>query len=162
MYVDFESLPDDARIWIYQSNREFSVSEMVVINEKLTDFVNNWRRHGDDLQASFTIKYNQFIVLGVNENVNDVSGCSIDSSVHTIKKLEEEFGIDLMNKLTIAFKIGENINTVALAKFQDFIKSGKIDDETIVFNNMVQSKLDLKSNWEVSAKNSWHKQLFKV
>lgn len=162
MYVYFESLPGHARIWIYQSNREFSVGELELVEEKLTDFVNNWTRHGEGLQASFTIKYNQFIILGIDENVNEVSGCSIDSSVNAIKQLENEFGLDLMNKLNIAFKVGENINTVSLAQFQEFIKSDKINDKTIVFNNMVQSKAALESDWEVPAKISWHKQLLKV
>ncbi len=160
MYVDFDILPDNSRIWIYQSNRELTENEVTGINTKLKGFVNNWQRHGEDLRASFIIKYNQFIVLGVDENANDVSGCSIDSSVHSIKQLEAEFGLDLMNKLNVSFKDGDTINTVSLAEFKTFVKSKKVNKETIVFNNMVQSKFELVSNWEVPADQSWHKRFF--
>ena len=161
MLVDFNTLPEDARIWVYQSNREFTSKEVSEVSSKLGDFVNGWRRHGEDLKASFTIKYNQFIILGVDENFNDVSGCSIDASVHTIKSLEQEFDLDLMNKLNVAFRVGENINTVSLASFQNFVKEDKITSETIVFNNMIQSKLELTTNWEVLAGKSWHHRFLK-
>lgn len=160
MIVHFDALPQDARVWIYQSNREFSDREVVQISERIESFMANWKRHGDDLKTSYVIKYNQFIVLGVDENFNDVSGCSIDSSVHFIQETEKEFGVDLMNKMNTAFRIGENINIVSLADFQKFVKENKISPETIVFNNMVQSKAGFDSDWEVSANKSWHKRFF--
>ena len=161
MLVDFNSLPNNSRIWIYQSNREFLSNELIQISEMLSGFVNSWQRHGEDLKASFSIKYNQFIILGVDEGFNDVSGCSIDASVRIIKLIEEEFDLDLMNKLNIAFKDGDNINTVSLANFQKFAKEDKITSETIVFNNMIQSKSELMSNWEIPASQSWHNRFLK-
>ena len=100
--------------------------------------------------------------MGVDENFNNVSGCSIDSSVRVIKELEDEFDLDLMNKLNIAFKVGENLNTVTLAEFQEYLKLEKVNEDTIVFNNMIQSKDELVSNWEVPVKQSWHKQLLAI
>jgi hypothetical protein len=158
MFVDFESLDNSARIWVYQSNREFSANEMVIIKTKVENFLQNWVRHGDDLKASYTIMYNQFIVLAVDENFNNVSGCSIDASVNLIKQLEKEFSIDLTNKLNISFKDNDNINVVTLADFQKFAKQEKITPKTIVFNNMVTTKGDFNLKWEVEAKDSWHQR----
>ena len=42
MYVDFDTLKDSSRVWVYQSNREFNDQEMEVISEKLKDFVNEF------------------------------------------------------------------------------------------------------------------------
>lgn len=159
MFVEFNNLPGNARIWIYQSKRELTEIEIDKVGMRLEGFVGSWLRHGEKLKGSFKILYNQFIVLGVDENFNNVSGCSIDSSVRAIKELEEEFSLDLMNKLNIAFKVGENMNTVSLAEFQNYLKLEKVDQDTIVFNNMIQSKLELENSWEVPVKNSWHKQL---
>jgi len=156
MYVNFDLLPDTSRVWIYQADREFNELEIDQISNKLYTFVTNWKRHGDDLQASFKIEYNQFIVLSVNEMYNDVSGCSIDASVHIIKDLENEFGLDLLNKMNISFKDGININTVSLKDFKEYVKQNKITANTVVFNNMINSKADFKSLWEVEASKSWH------
>ena len=158
MFTAYKNLPNNSRVWIYQSDREFTRQEVDLISQKATDFINQWTRHGDNLKGSFTIKYNQFLVLAVDENFNNVSGCSIDSSVRFVQQLENELAVDLMNKMNITFKDGENINLVKLIDFQQFAKDRKITSETIVFNNMVNTKEDFESNWEVPAKQSWHQR----
>ena len=158
MFTHYKNLPKNSRVWIYQSDREFTIKEIEFISVRAEDFINKWTRHGDDLKGSFTIKYNQFLVLAVDESFNNVSGCSIDSSVSFIKQLENELQLDLMDKMNITFKDDKNINLVKLSDFQKYIKDKKVTSETIVFNNMVSSKEDFESNWEVPAKQSWHKR----
>jgi hypothetical protein len=158
MFTYYKNLPKNSRVWIYQSDREFTIKEIEFISVQAEDFINQWTRHGDDLKGSFTIKYNQFLVLAVDESFNNVSGCSIDSSVRFIKQLENELQLDLMDKMNITFKDNQNINLVKLPDFQKYIKDKKVTSETIVFNNMVSSKEDFESKWEVPAKQSWHKR----
>lgn len=156
MFVDFKDLSDSSRVWIYQADRPFSNEEVKKIAEKLYVFTNNWKAHGAALKASYQIKYNQFIIIAVDEHYSGASGCSIDASVHTIQELEKELGIDLMNKMNVSFKDGENINTVSMQQFKEFAKQDKIKASTLVFNNMVTSKADFQSAWEVEARQSWH------
>ena len=158
MFTEYKNLPNNSRVWIYQSDRELNQKEVEFISEKAEDFINQWTRHGDDLKGSFTIKYNQFLVLAVDESFNNVSGCSIDSSVRFVQQLEQELQLDLMNKMNITFKDNDNINLVKLSDFQKFAKEQKITSETIVFNNMVNTKADFENNWEIPAKESWHKR----
>lgn len=158
MLVAYNSLPDTARVWVYQSDRSFKESELEVIQKEATEFINSWTRHGDDLKGGYTVLYNQFLILAIDESFANASGCSIDSSVRFIKKLETELKVDLMNKLNISFKDGENINIVSLADFQKYAKAGQISAETIVFNNMVQTKGEIATKWEVPAKESWHQR----
>ena len=158
MYTPYKNLPNNSRVWIYQSNREFTEKELEFISTKAEEFINSWTRHGDDLKGSYTIKYNQFLVLAVDESFNNVSGCSIDASVHFIQALERELQLNLMDKMNVTFKNGNQINLVRLSDFQKFAKEHKITQETIVFNNMVATKEDFENSWEVPAKDSWHKR----
>lgn len=158
MFTEYKNLPNNSRVWIYQSEREFNQKEIEIISAKAEEFINSWTRHGDNLKGSFTIKYNQFFVLAVDENFNTVSGCSIDSSVRFVQQLEKELQLDLMNKMNITFKDNETINLVKLSDFQQFAKDKKISLETIVFNNMVNTKEDFENNWEIPVKQSWHKR----
>ncbi|MDX8554039.1 ABC transporter ATPase [Tenacibaculum sp. 1B UA] len=160
MFTEYKKLPQNARIWVYQSDREFTQEEIEFISAKALLFIDNWTRHGDDLKGSFTIKYNQFLILAVDEGFNNVSGCSIDASVRFIKELEKELELDLMNKMNVSFKDGDNINIVKLPEFQNFVKEKKIIAETIVFNNMVNTKEDFETKWEVPANQSWHARFF--
>ena len=158
MYIPFENLPEESKIWIYQSNRKFTDEEFAEIEVVLKDFVENWAAHGKGLEASYQMKYNRFIILAVNQDIQVATGCSIDSSVRFIQDLEQKYNVDLLDKMNVTFKNNDTINLVNLAAFQKFAKDGKIGQETIVFNNMVNTKEDFENNWEVPAKKSWHKR----
>ena len=89
MLVEFNTLPEESKVWIYQANRSFTEQEIEEIQSKLDMFIENWTAHGSDLQAGYSLKYKRFIVLGLNQNLNAATGCSIDASVHfysTIRK----------------------------------------------------------------------------
>jgi hypothetical protein len=156
MFTEYKNLSSNSRVWIYQADRVFTEQEIAVISSKAVEFIEQWTRHGDNLKGSFTIKYKQFLVIAVDESFNDVSGCSIDASVRFVQQLESELKIDLMNKMNVSFKDGEHINIVKLADFQKFAKEEKITKKTIVFNNMVQTKAAIETEWEVPASQSWH------
>ncbi|MAX81127.1 MAG: ABC transporter ATPase [Crocinitomicaceae bacterium] len=151
---------EESRIWIYQSNRELTQEEVQLIKAKGDAFVQQWKAHQKDLSAEFDVLYNLFIVLAVDENMIPASGCSIDESVAFIKSIESEFKIDLLDKLNLAYRSGNgNIQVDHMNEFMGKIKSGEINEETIVFNNLINTKKDLQLCWEVPAKESWHKQL---
>ena len=114
MFTQYKNLPSNSRVWIYQADRVFTSEDLEFIALKAEDFINQWTRHGDDLKGSFTIKYNQFLILAVDESFNNVSGCSIDSSVRFIQALEKELQLDLMNKMNITFKDNDRINICLL------------------------------------------------
>jgi hypothetical protein len=158
MLVAYNTLPENSRVWIYQSNRAFSKEEIEIISAEAGDFIEAWTRHGDQVKGGFEMRYNQFLILAVDESFTNVSGCSIDASVRFVQKLESLISVDLMNKLNVSFKQGQQIQIVSLAAFQNLVKEGKILADTIVFNNMVQTKGDLARKWEVPAKDSWHQR----
>ena len=158
MYTNFNTLPQNSRIWIYQADREFTRVEVDLLQENAIAFIEEWTRHGAALKGSFALKYNRFLILAVDESFANASGCSIDASVRFVKQMETLFSMDLMNKLNVTYKEGQTIRLVNLSTFQEYAKIQKITSETIVFNNMVQTKGDLESLWEVPAQQSWHRR----
>jgi hypothetical protein len=81
--------------------------------------------------------------------------------VHFIKNLENEFEVRLLDRLDISYKINNEIFVVNLKDFKDKILEKKIDNTTIVFNNLINLKSDLTNCWEIPLSKSWHKQLIK-
>lgn len=160
MYVPFENLPEDSKIWIYQSNRKFSDEEMTEIEGDLKTFVENWAAHGTSLEASYLLKYNRFIILAVNQEVQQATGCSIDSSVAFIQNLEQKYQVDLLDKMNVTFKNGEHIAHKSLIDFKRMAKEKAVTGNTIVFNNLVNSIEEFNENWEVPADESWHSRFF--
>lgn len=160
MYIPFEDLPLHSRIWIYQSNRKLSDDEIVTIEEQAKDFIENWAAHGKSLEASFITKYNRFIIIAVNQDVQQATGCSIDSSVEFIQKLEQQFEIDLLDKMNVTYKTGEFIAFKTLIEFKQLAKSKSVSENTIVFNNLVNTIEEWQDFWEVPASDSWHSRFF--
>lgn len=161
MLVDFNTLPEDSRVWIYQANRSFTEQELEEIKHKLDTFIENWTAHGSDLQSGYSIKYKRFIILGLNQNLNKATGCSIDASVHFIQQLEQDYNVDLMDKMNVSYKQGEFIAYKSLTDFKKMAKDKAISKNTIVFNNLVVNIAEFNENWEVPAKDSWHSRFIK-
>lgn len=160
MYVPFENLPEDSKIWIYQSNRKFSDDEITEIESDLKIFIDNWSAHGTTLEASYIIKYNRFIILAVNQETQQATGCSIDSSVAFIQNLEQKYQVILLDKMNVTFKNGEHIAHKSLIDFKRMAKEKAVTVNTIVFNNLVNSIEEFNDNWEVPAADSWHSRFF--
>ena len=160
MYVPFETLPEESRIWIYQSNRKFSDTEIAEIEKDLVEFLNNWSAHGSALEASYQIKYNRFVIIAINQEVHPATGCSIDSSVSFIQNLEKKYEVDLLDKMNVAFKQGEFITYKTLLDFKKLAKEKAVSENTIVFNNLVNTIQEWNESWEVPAAESWHSRFF--
>lgn len=156
MLVDFNSLPDTARVWIYQANRSFTETEIEEIEHNLEAFITQWTAHGAQLQAGFVTRYNRFIVIGLDQSHAGASGCSIDASVHFIQALEKKYGVDLLDRMNVSFKQGEYIAYKTLKDFKKMAKDKAISKNTIVFNNLVTNKIEFLEHWEIPASESWH------
>ncbi|WP_456442455.1 ABC transporter ATPase [Psychroserpens sp.] len=161
MLVNFNTLPEESRVWIYQSNRSFTEEEISEIEDKLNTFIENWTAHGSNLQSGYTIKYKRFIIIALNQNLNNATGCSIDASVHFIQQLEKDYNVDLMDKMNVSYKQGEYVAYKTLLDFRKMAKDKAVSKNTIVFNNMVNNIAEFNENWEVPASESWHSRFLK-
>ncbi|KAA3621827.1 MAG: ABC transporter ATPase [Flavobacterium sp.] len=156
MVTNFKQLPDDSRIWIYQANRKLSDDEVQQIEEQTKNFLTQWTAHGTELEAGFEVKYNRFIIIGLNQANASASGCSIDASVRFIQSLEKQFELDLLDKMNVTFYNGPYIAHKSLEDFKKMAKSRSVSPNTVVFNNLVNTKAEYEEHWEVPAKDSWH------
>ncbi|MCX2479061.1 ABC transporter ATPase [Pedobacter sp. MC2016-15] len=154
------SFSPQSKVWIYQGDRPFTETEMTSIRAQLDDFTSQWKAHGHQLQAKAEILYNYFIVFIVDEATAGTTGCSIDASVRIIKGFEQEYGIDLFNRFNMAYKVDDKVVVVNKEDFETLISINKVNRDTIVFNNLVQTLADFETKWEVPFKDSWHNKVF--
>lgn len=155
--IDYNELPANARVWVYQSDQAFSEAQTTAINTQVTAFVNQWQSHGKAVRAWGGVKYNRFVIFVVDEGYEAPSGCSIDSSVSVIKAIEQEFGVDMFNRMNFAYKVDDTtVKSADRIDFASLYEQKSINDTTIVFNNLVNTKADLEQKWEVELGASWH------
>ena len=165
MFLPFEKMPSSSRLWIYQSDREFTDNEVRTIKDILKNFLENWQAHGSSLSSSFEIRHHRFIILALNEELAKVTGCSIDKSVELMKAIEKRFEISLFDRTKVAYLSKENkeenkIAITSLPKIKELVSEQKITSDTVVFDNLIQTKQQLDSQWKTKAVNTWLKRYF--
>lgn len=154
------SFSPKSKVWVYQSDREFTAAEVEAIEQKLLDFTSQWKAHGHQLDAKAEVIYNFFIVFTVDEAAANATGCSIDASVRLVKEIEQEYNVDLFNRFNMAYVADNKIVALSKEDFETLISIKKIGPQTIVFNNLVQTLEEFETKWEVPFENSWHSTVF--
>jgi hypothetical protein len=149
----------NARVWIYQADRNFTPQEAVEVNNLITGFVAQWTAHKEQVTGAGAILYNRFVVLMADESMVGVSGCSIDSSVHFIKTVGQKYGINFFDRLQLAYLKGEDVHTATALQLKQLEADGVITPETVVFNNMVATKAEFDTKWQIPYAGSPHQRL---
>lgn len=145
------------RAWTFVINKELSQEALDSIQKDGNEFVHRWTAHEQQLSGSFTIFKNRIIVVKVNEDVNAASGCSIDKLTRFIKETEIKYGINLMNRLLVAFKNNDKVDVVHSSEIKSLLKDGRMNENTIIYNTSIANQEEL-ANWEQPLKDTWLKK----
>ncbi|MEM9417178.1 MAG: hypothetical protein AAF963_02385 [Bacteroidota bacterium] len=162
MYIPFEQLSDEARIWIYQANRSLTQEEQASMLQKALSFLTQWVSHGNPLQSSAALLYDQFLILAVEESFQGATGCAVDASIQFIRSLEQEFKLVLLDRTQIAFRQGDSNVLVPLEQLQAQIQQGVITADTLTFDNSITRKVALDEQWLVRAQDAWLSKYFEL
>lgn len=143
----FPQLPASSKVWIYQSQTEIPMELQSELQSKLNLFISGWAAHGKELFGDATILENYFIVLAVDESKIRASGCSIDTSVHFMKQLAHNYNLELFNRLNVLIETEGNKSIVHFSNLSKYSNS-------FVYNPLIQSLDELRTNWKVRVSES--------
>lgn len=146
---------DSSRVWIFQSNRAFSEREEEEMNEQLQNFYMQWKSHGDEVKGWAKILLNQFVVVLADVKPEDMGGCSTDSMMRVIKSFEKQYQVDLFDRQTITFLVKGKAEPLPLQQVKYALENGYIETDSLLFNNLVDTKAKLQSEWLVPLNKSW-------
>jgi hypothetical protein len=156
MYLPIEQMPDHSRVWVYQANRPFSTSEIQAIENYLAPALTQWAAHGAGLNASYEIRFQQVIVIAVDETINAASGCSIDASTRWFKEMGAELGVDFFDRSTAVVN-GDEVTLIPLMALKNnpFLTPSKD-----VIPLQTESLGAYRSGWLQRADTTWLKRYF--
>ncbi len=161
MFVPIDEMPESARIWIYQTDRFLTEQEASALTDSLITFCEHWTAHKKDLKASAALFHRCLLVLAVDETQQEASGCSVDKSVNFLHAVEEELGVGFFDRYSVAWKNEEGeLQLSNKEEFETLVRKEVIQAETPVFNNLLQTIGQLRTNWEIPFSKSWHSRLF--
>jgi hypothetical protein len=144
------------RIWIYTLSKELEQNKLSQLINNCTDFVSSWTAHDISLDASFEMYQNRMLIFKVNETRYDASGCSIDKQLRFIKDLEQQFSVELLNRLLVAYQTESNtIEVVKSSQIKELLANNIISENTIVFDNTISQSSQLNTSWKLPLKETW-------
>lgn len=146
---------DNSRVWVYQSTRPFNEQQVKEVNEQLNQFYTQWMAHGAPVKGWAEVLLGRFIIIMADETDVAVTGCSTDASVRLIKSIERQYETTLFDRLSITFLVKGKAEVLPLNQVQVAIDKGFIDENTLMFNNLVSNKAELENNWLQPLKESW-------
>ena len=159
--IEFDQLPEDARVWIFAAERPLTPPEQDRLLAEVDRFIDGWGAHDAPLTAGRDLRYDRFLFVAVDQHRVGPSGCSIDALVRQMKQLEQEIGVELVNHAPIVFRQGQEIRRVPREQFADLVSSGEVGPETTVFDNTLTSVSDVRAGrWETQVAQTWHAKAF--
>lgn len=135
----FEGFPDQSRVWIYTSDKSLDEVE-AAINDDLTSFIKEWAAHGNQLFGSGKILHHRFVVLCVDESKIPASGCSIDTSVHFIKSLQQKYDLNLFDRMHMVIEKDGDQKLVHMSDLSEYA-------DWQVYNPMVTTLGGMRTQW---------------
>ncbi len=158
--VPFETLPEQARAWVFASDRALSAPAAQQLLEATDRFLDQWHAHGAELRSARVLLDDRFLVIGVDEGQAAASGCSIDGMFRVLRALEPSIGASLLGGGRVYYRAADGrIASASREEFGDRAAAGEVSGATHVFDTTVTTVGDLRTRFETEAARSWHAQL---
>ena len=152
----FPHCSPQARVWIYQADRNLLPSEIVFIEKALPSFLAEWAAHGEKLAAYGTVLHHRFLVLAVDEAQAMASGCSIDASVHWVSHMQQQLQVNFFDRLHIVAQ-DENgdLFDFNVQATENMLNNGQLSSQTLIFDNTIKNYDELLNAWQKPLSQTW-------
>ena len=123
-------------------------------------FLFQWKAHGHPLSCAREWREERFLVVGVDQNTEGASGCSIDGLFRTLQGLEAGIGASIVAGGNVYFRDELSfVHAVTRAEFEGMAKRKEVGATTSVFDTAVTTAGAYRAKFEHSASAGWHAAL---
>jgi hypothetical protein len=155
--VRFDTLPDDARVWVFGAAAPVDEVDAKRLLAAVDSFLFQWKAHGHPLTCARDWRDERFLVVGVDQNTEGASGCSIDGLFRTLQGLEAGIGTTLVAGGNVYFRDSlDLVHAVSRGEFEKMAQRGEVSRETRVFDTTVTSMKNYRTVFERTAGEGWH------
>lgn len=146
---------NDFKVIIYPASRQMTAKEVKDITEKLYDFLPTWNAHGKGLTSSFKIDRSQFVIITVDEEKVQASGCSMDSLNGIMREIDFKYQLGLFDRMKACYMENNEVKTMKLTDFRHALKSGELPSDIQVFDFSKDRFVNYLSDFLLPLKRSW-------
>ena len=155
--VNFDSLPDDARVWVFGSDRPLDPGATKRLLAVVDAHLAQWAAHGAPLTSARDWRGDRFLTVAVDQRTAGASGCSIDALFRQLQTLERELGLSIVGGGRVFYRdAAGTIQSTDRAAFAALAERGAVTAETRVYDPTVQTLGAWRRGFELRASQSWH------
>src|SRR6185295_8596288 len=131
---DLNELSDDAYIWIFGISPALDEAGEVKLLHRVDEFLDRWAAHGQPITAGRDLIEGMFLVVAADRQ-SERSGCSIDRLFGTLRQLEQDLRVSILDANRVFFRHGDGRpDAMTRAEFRE-----KGDAHTIVFDTTAET-----------------------
>lgn len=151
MYISYDKLTKQARCWVYITNKPM-LSNRSLVKDHLKNLCDQWVSHGKNINSSFQLYKENFIILFADE---DISGCSIDSSNNLLRESLNQLKIDIQPNSKIGIFIGDKVEFKERSTLIKLIRDKELNLKNKIVNTTIKNKEEYDKNWILDINKSW-------
>ena len=154
MRVNIEELSNDAHIWIFGISPALDAAKEAVVLRTVDAFLDQWAAHGVPIRGARALHDGSFLIVAADEK-REKSGCSIDRMFGTLRALEQELGVAILDANRVFIREDRGVRAMPRQAFRD-----AANGETMVFDTTAEQLGAVRTGaWERPAAESWHRHL---
>lgn len=154
MRVNLDQLSNDAYVWIFGISPSLDAQKSDALMRQVNAFLENWASHGTPVPGAAELREGSFLIVAADEH-REKSGCSIDRMFGTLKQLERDLGVAILDSNRVFLRDQDGVRAVERSEFRNAATLN-----TPVFDVTVERLGDVREGaWEKPAAESWHRQL---
>jgi hypothetical protein len=154
MRVNIDQLSNDAHIWIFGVSPALDAQKSAVLLRQVDAFLDEWAAHGTPIRGARDLREGSFLIIAADEN-REKSGCSIDRMFGTLRALERELNVQILDSNRVFLRDAGAVRAVPRGDFRS-----AANGDTPVFDVTAEKLGEVRTGaWERRAADSWHRQL---
>ncbi|HEX6098877.1 MAG TPA: hypothetical protein VF432_21360 [Thermoanaerobaculia bacterium] len=154
MRVNIDQLSNDAHIWIFGISPALDAQQSATLLRQVDEFLDNWAAHGVPIKGARDLREGSFLIIAADEK-REKSGCSIDRMFGTLKSLERELNVQILDSTRVFLRDQGAVRVVPRGDFRHTANA-----DTPVFDVTAEKLGEVRTGtWERRAGDSWHRQL---
>ncbi|HEX7829984.1 MAG TPA: hypothetical protein VF787_10015 [Thermoanaerobaculia bacterium] len=154
MRVPIEQLGNDAHTWIFGISPALDAAQGEALLQHVDAFLDKWASHGTPIRGARELREGSFLVIAADAK-DERSGCSIDRMFGTLKMLEQQLNVQILDGTRVFLRDDAGVRAVPRSEFRKVA-----NEETHVFDVTAEQLGEIRQGgWERRAGDSWHRQL---
>lgn len=154
--VSFDSLPADARVWVFASDRPLEASESELLLGRVDAYLEQWKAHGAPLRSARAWRDHRFLAIGVDPSAEQASGCSIDALFRELQDVERRLATSLVAGGRVFYRDPAGRARQALrSELAALSRAGDLTPDTPVFDTSITDVRSWRERFERPARDTW-------